>query len=424
MMRAVRGRRQSSACGARGPPLTSTLDLTHARCASRPCRRVPPLAQGPGTRRACATPGAHSARAGGRHRAFASVIRVPIALAVSLARLPTTSATSLAHLVAPFASSIDMSMSSGANRGSIQFYDDGSQQWRILCDTSQTVLGVACRQLGLAGGAHVSWNYSSYHAGVYLACTGSEARLQDCPVSWTDSCFRAIVSCSDTVHLVGGRTSLEGAVVVRHNGEWGTVCNDTWSAPAATVSCRQIGLPPGSQSGSMPAGAEFVAQSSFHALTGVSCSGWESTLAECSRANSTVSCDAAASAGARCGPQVTIAGGSSEGTAYIAYLGSTYPALIDPSLSSSVQTARVMCRAAGLESWNPTITGSGYSYYYATGIDLRNVACSGTEALLSQCTGFQLSYPYYSSQVYLRCPPGARVCLARFPRGSPRSLDV
>ena len=86
---------------------------------------------------------------------------------------------------------------------------------------------------------------------------------------------------------------------VNYNGEWGTVCDDEWDDIDADVVCRQLGL---GSSGIAIGSAGFGQGSGSIWLSGVTCTGNESTIASCGHLgiNTTTDCYHNEDAGVKC----------------------------------------------------------------------------------------------------------------------------
>lgn len=91
--------------------------------------------------------------------------------------------------------------------------------------------------------------------------------------------FLCPVCDSGDIRLVGGSSPNEGRVEVCLNNNWGTVCDDFWNTPDATVVCRQLGY---STTGAIATSLSFFGQGTDPiVLDDVMCTGTETTLLSC-----------------------------------------------------------------------------------------------------------------------------------------------
>lgn len=126
--------------------------------------------------------------------------------------------------------------------------------------------------------------------------------------------YLVLSEAEGSVRLTGGRLASQGRVEVYLNGQWGTVCDDSWDIRDGLVVCRQLGY----------TNASMVRQSTLSVvspltpcmqittgatdgegqgpinLSGLSCKGDESNLTECAISAIPRHCDHGDDAGVIC----------------------------------------------------------------------------------------------------------------------------
>ena len=107
------------------------------------------------------------------------------------------------------------------------------------------------------------------------------------------------------LRLVNGPNRCSGRVEVMHDHQWGTVCDDDWSFPDASVVCRQLGC---GTAVSAYSAAHFGQGSGPIWLDNVQCSGTEAALSEClARPWGVNNCDHAEDASVVCTGNIVLA---------------------------------------------------------------------------------------------------------------------
>ncbi|KAF1585658.1 hypothetical protein FQV11_0012025, partial [Eudyptes moseleyi] len=171
----------------------------------------------------------------------------------------------------------------------------GSERHPGECPTA--VLGEPACPPGHAAAVNCSGLVSGRAGGCRQHRAAAPARSPPCPAG------------SRRVRLAGGPGRCAGRVEVYVNGTWGTVCQETWDLPDATVVCRQLGCGMALEA---PRSARFGPGTGPLWPDAGGCTGTEASLWDCP-ASAQRGCRRGGGAGAVCSERLSLrlAGGSS-----------------------------------------------------------------------------------------------------------------
>ena len=183
------------------------------------------------------------------------------------------------------------------------------------------------------------------------------------------------------LRLVNGRTYNEGRVEVFDNGEWGTVCGETWADKEARVVCRQLGLP--HENAEAKLRGYFDRGSGNIHLNNINCNGFEESLWSCKRNQGSGNCYHSSDVGVIC-HFIRLVNGSNvyEGRVEV-WRDGQWGTVCDVDWDNN--DAQVVCRQLGLPYEN-AVAVKGGSFGLGAGKSLlHRVGCMGSEGDLSLC---------------------------------------
>ncbi|KXJ07932.1 Scavenger receptor cysteine-rich type 1 protein M130 [Exaiptasia diaphana] len=284
--------------------------------------------------------------------------------------------------------------------GVLQIYHNG--QWGTICNRTWEMshTSVACKQLGFKSAEN--FKYLGQGTGpIWLdnvKCNGGESSLHQCQHrGWgVHSCSHSqdvgIVCTTGTAPLrLLGKTSspslVQGILQIYHNGQWGTICNDTWGSNETNVACKVLGYERAVRSRHLGQGPDPIWLGGA-----VDCNSGESSLNQCQHLEwGKQYCTHSQDVGIVCytGPpvQVRLIGDvPNAGRVQLLYKG-VWKNLCDRYYYWNSNAAKVICRMAGYPDGHAVRMDN---YKGSGDVWLSSYSCSGFELSIELCWNLDL----------------------------------
>ncbi|XP_051543860.1 deleted in malignant brain tumors 1 protein-like [Myxocyprinus asiaticus] len=267
--------------------------------------------------------------------------------------------------------------------------------WGTVCDDGWDLsdAAVVCREMGC--GDVIEANTGAYFGkgsgSIWMTdvnCVGVESTLSSCGfrqwrVNDCDHSKEAGVICQSPIRLVDGSNSCSGRVEVFHDGEWGTVCDDSWNWNEAAVVCREMGCGDVIEA---KTGAYFGQGTGQVWLSGLQCYSSESALRSCKSSGwGKNSCGHDKDAGVACQSKIKLVDGFNACSGRVEVYHQfwwLWGTVCDNGWDLS--DAAVVCREMGcgavVEAKSGAYFGQGSGSIWMT-----DVNCAGDESTLRSC---------------------------------------
>nr|XP_055046309.1 scavenger receptor cysteine-rich type 1 protein M130-like [Misgurnus anguillicaudatus] len=263
--------------------------------------------------------------------------------------------------------------------------------WMSVCDAvfDDKDAEVVCREMGCGPPVQLlgADTFGKGEGQVWtqeIQCRGDEYQFDLCPTSPSHvNCTHENdvgIVCADTLRLVGGGSRCSGRVEVLHDGEWGTVSDDSWDLRDAAVVCRELDC---GEAVDAPINAQFGEGKGPIWINNVQCTGQESDLRHC-RKNRWWKQDGkhANDAGVICSAIRLVGGSRCSGRVEI-HRGNIWMSVCDAVFDD--QDAEVVCRELNcgvpVQLLGADTFGKGEGQVWT-----QEIQCRGNESLIRSCS--------------------------------------
>ncbi|XP_072494130.1 antigen WC1.1-like [Notamacropus eugenii] len=184
-----------------------------------------------------------------------------------------------------------------------------------------------------------------------------------------------ILEDAENVRLSGGETQCSGRVEMWQNGDWGTVCDDSWNVAGGNVVCQQLGCGSTLELATFGPGKGIIWM--------VKCTGKESSLGKCKRTSAEDRCIHEEDAGVICSGFVKLEAGDGPCNGRVeVYSREKWSTICDWNFMLS--TAKVICAelkcGTAVSIMKRAHFGRGNGQIWD-----KQFQCNGSEPLLSLC---------------------------------------